>query len=314
MKINRVLIFLVTFVITMISLLTSTVAWITLPRIDTFDNIQFTVIKDATFEISFDGINYYEEVDSEILKQYLLDKMEASDFTSMDGINFTTIHDNNNLEYISFDVYFRADRSAASNIYLVDNMSNQVDYEYIQSHDIDGTYFVSEGYRWTPGITFDNGYGDIVDKNEPRIYYATNAFRMSVHEQNVSNTYLDKEDTRTNLASFIFDPSEDESRGFGKEFGAYDYYCKQQHLELEMPSEIPDTLYHLTKFDKDTETIDNNDSLVATMQLGKENGLIYKYAKITITMWFEGWDPDCIDGIGTDQISIQLKFMCADPA
>lgn len=313
MKMNRTLIFLVTFVLTIMALTTSTAAWISLPRIDTFDNIQFNVIKDATLEISFDGINYYEEITPEIMKQYMMDQLGSGDFTSQDGINFETIHDAE-LPYVEFDIYFRASRSAANCIYLVNNVSTKYDYEYVQSNKVDGTYAISQGVYWTTGYEFDNGYGDIVKKNETRMYYSANALRISFHEQNVKNSYLTKEDTRTNLASFIFDPSEDESRGFGKEFGAYDYYQKYLNSNLKVPTDIPYTLYKLSNWDDETKTLDDNSTLVGTFQQGIENNQPCKYAHTKVTMWFEGWDPDCIDASLFDLVTVQLKFICADLA
>ena len=311
-KTKKLLLFLVTFVLTVVTLTTSTAAWITLPKRSRVDNIQFSIIKDTRLQISFDGINYYDEINEEIIKMYL-PELFSYDYTSIDGIHFVSINDREKERYISFDFYFRAERSAANCIYLVDNVSNQYTFDQLDTF-INGTYAISNGILWTPNIEFDNGYGDVVRKNETRTYYADDAIRISFVEQNVSNEHLQIIDNRTEYSSFIFDPSEDETRGFGEPFGAFDYYQKNTHKTLTIPNEKPNTLYHLSKFDKESKKVNNANSLVATMQQGLENNYPYKYAKVHVNIWFEGWDPDCIDGVTRDIVKLQFKFICADPA
>ena len=312
-KTKKLLLFLVTFVITVVTLTTSTAAWITLPKKGRVDNIQFSVIKDTKLQISFDGINYYDEINEDIIKMYL-GELYTTDLTTLDGLTFTTIHPKSVCTQISFDLYFKTERSTANCIYLVDNVSNKYKFDDIGSSTINGTYAISKGILWTPTIDFNNGYGDLVKKNESRIYYADDAIRISFTELNVTNEYLHINDNRTEYSSFIWDPSEDESRGYGEEFGAFDYHKKLRMPSLEAPTEKPDTLYKLSNFDKESKKVDTANSLVATMQQGYENNFPYKYAKVHINIWFEGWDPDCIDGITRDLVMIQFKFICADPA
>ena len=311
-KTKKLLLFLVTFVITVVTLTTSTAAWITLPKKGRVDNIQFSVIKDTKLQISFDGINYYDEINEDIIKMYL-PSLSTTDYTSMDGVTFASLFDLPLGHHVSFDLYFRAERSAANCIYLIDNVSNN--YKYDELDDlIDGTYAISRGILWTPNYDFDNGYGDVVKRNEMRTYYSDKAIRISFTELNMTTPGLRIVDNRTELSSFIFDPSEDESRGFGKPFGAFDYVQKNTGREIEIPTEIPNTLYQLSNFDKESKKVDTANSLVATMQQGYENNFPYKYAKVHVNIWIEGWDPDCIDGIDKDLIKIQFKFICADPA
>ena len=312
-KTKKLLLFLITFVLTVATLTTSTAAWITLPKRVRVDNVEFSVIKDTKLQISFDGINYYDEINEEIINMYLQNQLYTTDFTSLDGIHFERLDGKDEGHLISFDFYFRAERSAADCIYLIDDVSNKYTYDEIND-SVDGTYVVSQGIYWTPEVDFDNGYGDIVHRNEPRVYYGTNALRISFNEQNVTYADLRNKDERTNLSSFIFDPSHDPSRGFGMAFGAYDYFIKHCKRELTLPEEVPNTLYELTNFDKEAKIVNNSNSLVATMQLGYENNYPYKYAKCHVNIWLEGWDPDCIDGINKDIMRIQFKFVCADPA
>ena len=312
-KTKKLLLFLVTFVLTVVTLTTSTAAWITLPSRNRVDNIQFSVIKDSRLQISFDGVNYYDEINEEIIKMYL-PVLVAPDLTTMDGVTFTSAHPDNKFVQVSFDLYFKAERSAADCIYLIDNVSNKYTYDDINNTFVDGTYAISKGVYWTPGVDFDNGYGDVVRKNEMRTYYGDDAIRISFTELNVANEYLQIIDNRTEYSSFIFDPSEDETRGFGEAFGAFDYQKKMYMPYLVLPTEKPNTIYHLSKFDKESKKVNNANSLVATMQQGLENNYPYKYAKVHVNIWFEGWDPDCIDGVTRDIVKLQFKFICADPA
>ena len=103
-KTKKLLLFLVTFVITVVTLTTSTAAWITLPKKGRVDNIQFSVIKDTKLQISFDGINYYDEINEDIIKMYL-PEMFTIDYTSMDGLTFKSINKDAPVDhYVSFDL------------------------------------------------------------------------------------------------------------------------------------------------------------------------------------------------------------------
>lgn len=317
MKMNRTLIFLVTFVLTLFALTTSTAAWISLPRIDTFDNIQFNVLSDAKMQLSFDGINYYDNLNEDIINMYFKDKLIISDATSNDGLTFgKALGIKKSTGVFQFDIYFRADRAVANDIYLINDVSNNYDFNYAENNDINGTYVISKGKMWAPEFSFDNGYGDIVAKNEARTYYASTAMRIAFNEQNVNNDYLLSEDIRSNLSHFIFDPSGDETRSFGEMFGAYDYLTKKDpsFKNIKIPETIPNVIYGLSNFNYETNKLDSNISKVASFQMGSQDGKIYKYAKVHVSIWLEGWDPDCIDAILSDISLVQFKFICADPA
>jgi hypothetical protein len=114
------------------------------------------------------------------------------------------------------------------------------------------------------------------------------------------------------LSSFIFDPSGNPERGYGKPYGAFAYFRAKRKENITIPEVVPEVRYELTKFSaadpyvpfsptskviRLIETVDKNDA-----------GKTYYRGILIVNIWLEGWDADCFASIVRDSIKIQLKF------
>ena len=146
--------------------------------------------------------------------------------------------------------------------------------------------------------------------NETHTYYAQDAMRIGIKELNVDLAPLKTEDNRTDLKKFIYDPSEDEDRGFGEIYGQYDILKQRVDSSILPPTNKPNTIYQLSSMQYNYYAVNNN-SHCGDFQQGSDG---YLYAKINVTIWCEGWDADCLDGILRDNVLMQLYFRGAVPA
>lgn len=306
---RKVILSIISTFIIFITFSSVTYAWISLPKVNTIDDIVFsTQTPDRSLELSLDGINYYTQLDAESLNE-LINQVILKDITSSDGKEFLGNHYSTNekvvenVDYISFDLYFRTNSGNAS-VYLANNETREkISYDDVSSEN---TYIISKGVDFRSGHDYWYGPDDEMRyKGEVFKYYASDAIRIAVLE--------DKEDG----IEKIFDLSEDEERSFGKSYGALDYFKQMMGIkDLNIPS-APNTIYGLTQFGSNNMPVDEDDNkgLIAILDQGINNQGIedgYNYGKVKIRIWIEGWDADAMDAILSDKIKIQLTFKTTD--
>lgn len=273
---------------------TVTFAWVSMAKINNLDGISLTASSGDELEISYDGINYQTTLTHNRSTQHIYLK----DVTSLDGKTFARGPSHEgvraiiNEDYISFDLYFRSLRSEKG-IYV------------IADTDL-GTKVTSNGIEFVPKVDYIEQNYELVLAQSVRTYYAKDAVRMSFNEM---------DETDQMIKTVIYDPSGNESRGFGKWYGAHSYYNARTHQDLALPVAFPETIYELSKMDpfNPYQALSNN-SLIAVMQesnMISEEGKTYNTAKVRIFIWIEGWDADAIDGILQDQLTVQLQFKLA---
>lgn len=294
-------------------------AWLSMSIINNLDNISIVATSGNELEISLDGEQYDTNIPHDKLEE-LFRNVQLDEITSTDGIHFTTggIRPRGealkNIEYLSFDLYFRTTRPEHY-VYLVNNVNHLVLYDTSAV----GTFVVSKGVEWKPKTTFRNGPNeeDIVNKNESHIYYASDAIRISMIEQVNERNALDLR-TSNELARMIYDPSEDELRGYAIPYGAYDYFELMTGVKLNPPAIHPNTVYQLSQFHElnPYQALDNR-SLIASLQPSDtfdSRGREYFTGKVRVNIWIEGWDADAFDIITNDRVKIQLQFKIAQIA
>lgn len=288
-------------------------------RINNVSGLKFTASSGDELQMSLDGINYFTSLPNSELEK-IFANITLIDVTSTDGINFTTgglrpvepaIP---NEHYITFDLWIRTARPERS-IYLINNLTNTAEY---QTNEI-GTYVLSQGAVWFAKTGFFNGptTADWVEKGSVGKYYSKNAIRIAVIEQVDELNPLDTR-TQSELKHFIFDPSEDPTRGFGVPYGAFSYFFQRTRMWVHMPTEIPVVSYRLSQMDPNNpyQALDN-ESMVANLQETDQvdhKDRTYYQSKVRISIWIEGWDADAFDAIDRDQLRIQLQFKAARPA
>lgn len=296
---KKIIISFLTLVLLVTSLGTATYAWITMARSNIIDEISIYARFEDDIEISLDGVNYYNELPKDVLfKNIELSKL--LEITTLDGINFHHIKSNvdivKNKDYLSFDFYIRTNSTREHEVYLANNISNEVTYEDVAGKE--GTYVVSKGVNFKSPVTFLYDIDDTVFAGETRTYYASKAVRIA------TITEVDGEKRVK-----IFDLSGDEHRGYAKPYGATSYYNATLHTNLLLPEEEPETLYKLSEFEENAPfALDDTSHILSLTETMDVNGKIYRYGKFTVNIWLEGWDADLFDSVLKDRIKIQLQF------
>jgi len=300
-------------------LTTVTFAWISMSAISNIDGLGITASSGSELEISIDGENYSSQLPS-ILIQDLIGEMKLYDVTTLDGINFQTGGFRDvadalpNEHYLSFDLWFRTVRNEKS-LYLINNIKDLVTFD----SNMPGTYVISRGVFWVAPVSFLNGPNaqDLVEKGDLGVYYGSDTIRISVIEQNDDTNPMDLR-TEDELKRFIYDPSENFDRGYGKLYGAYNYFFQTAQYWMDTPREIQQASYRLSEFDPNNpyQALDN-ESMVGQMIETEDiniDGKTYYRTKVRINIWIEGWDADTFDAVDKDVVKIQLQFKSALPA
>lgn len=294
---------------------TVTYAWFSFATSNVLDNLSLNITTGNYLEISLDGENYYKKLPASLIWDTIGTELILKDVTSLDGKNFSGGPLNAgpvraNQDYISLRFWFRTTDAGKRDVYLVDNVSNDIVYEDVA----DGTYVVSRGINWRADNTFQNGpdpLTDIVRPGQRGIYYGAEAIRISfVEVKDEANPFERRGEDE--LSSFIFDPSGNPERGYGKPYGAFAYFRAKRKENITIPEVVPEVRYELTKFSaadpyvpfsptskviRLIETVDKNDA-----------GKTYYRGILIVNIWLEGWDADCFASIVRDSIKIQLKF------
>lgn len=291
---------LITMLLVVILFATTTFAWISLATVNRIQDISLNAISGSDLEISLDGINYYDTIPKDLILQKIKD-LKFKDVTSQDGItfqkHFTSLEQAiPNKEYLSLDFHFRT-TSSYREIHLSDNTQTTFD-----SNNVNGTYIVSKGVNWKANFDFLYGKNEIVKKDEVRTYYAHDAMRVSFHN------YFDQ-------TTKIFDLSGDEERGFGKKYGALNYYNLSKGEKIT-PPKAPDTIYELSKFSSEEPYALTDSSHIITLQKSDNiapNNKPYYEGKVQMNVWLEGWDADCFDAIYSDHLKMQFMFRAVLP-
>ena len=285
----------------------ATFAWIILQDELMLDNAELGVISESNFYVSVDGENFSHSITNEELSKVLKSR-KLNDITSIDGINFYEKDDNIKLKprdnYISFPLWFKTSEKV-NGLFLVDNVTNKINYDVATTENVDGTFVVSKGYNWTTDLDFD--YGEKKVKSGDVLFCeASNAVRIGIIEADLDEKFgVNK---KNNLRTIIFDPTENPDLGFGVKTGAFNYYNKKRKENIKVPDIMPNTLNSLSYFENPYETRDDSYICATFQEVKDEKGVPYYYTKIIVNIWVEGWDADCLDGILYDNVLIQLKF------
>lgn len=301
---------------------TVTYAWFSLHKLNQLGNLSIDLITGEEFQVSLDGINFYNEVSTEDIERFIGFKASLTDVTSFDGKRFYygKLKEDEGLpeankDYLSFPLFFRTTLKHR-HVYLVENVSNDYQYDTVKK----GTFVVSKGVLWKADNTFQNGPDpvyDIVHTGDRLMMYAADAIRVAMVEEKIEWNSLDDRNV-TDLSRKIFDLSGNEERGYGAPYGGISYFNQKHKIQLSPPEEFPETIYEVSVFDDDYHRYVplNRDSEILEMvqtELTDEKGNPYYYGKIIVNIWLEGWDADCFNAIYKDSLRIRLEFRAGSP-
>ena len=318
-SVRRVYFSLLSVILFTFIFVTATYAWTTITTISSIDGLSLTATTGEQLQISIDGINYQQFLETDVLEA-LFGDVKLKDITSLNGKTFYTgglrmeAPAAANEDYLSFELWFRT-KEVERHVYLTNNVNNQVTYD----QTLQGTYVVSRGVTWVARHTFLNGPEDtdIVNQGDEGIYYGSEAIRISIEEIRVEENELD-ERSEDEFRTIIYDPSENPERGYGTFYGAYHYFMiNTGNTFYSLPPYRPDILYKLTTFEPfDPYQAQDNDSLVAELiesDMTDDEGNTYYIGKIRVNVWIEGWDADAFDAVHRDRIKMQLQFKSGKP-
>lgn len=296
---KKIFIAFLTLVLTASTFVTSTMAWVSLARVNQIEGIWLIATLGDTLEISLDGEHYYEELPKELI----IEKFENAtlmEVTSVDGMNFSYITEEYqvapNKDYLSLEFYFRTTSKREREVYLANNISHEITFEEKRK---EGTYVISKGVTYRSPIEYLYDIDDIVKEGEIRTYYASGAIRIATIQERIDEETVVK----------IFDLSGNEKRGYAKPYGAYDYYRRVTNSRIELPTEIPNTIYQLSEFDPlGPFAYDDRSHILTLDEEAVFDGETYFMGKMKMNIWLEGWDADSFDSVVRDRIKIQLQF------
>lgn len=306
---RKLYISLLAFLLGFIILGTVTYAWITIATVNNIEGLYLSASTGDELQISTDGYHFSSILDEEAMLS-IFENQSLKDVTTPNGIDFyrgglnTSGPAIKNKDYLSFELWFRTTTDERY-VYLVNDVSEQMSYDIT----MEGTYFISKGVEWKSNADFIYDEDDIVRAGETRTYYAKDSIRIGIQE--VLDLPYDQRD-ESSLKTFIYDPSNKPSRGYGSIYGAYSYFISTQEESISIPEEVPQTTYELTKIldDNPYQALDNQ-SLITELQptgyLDEDGKEIYQ-SKVIINIWIEGWDADAFNAILKDYLKIQLQF------
>ncbi len=288
---------------------TVTYAWITIATVNNIEGLSLSASTGQELQISTDGFNFSTTL-NQVEMEEIFKNQSLTDVTTINGIEFYNggLQQKGlakpNRDYVSFELFFRTTQKEKY-VYLINNVSDIMSYD----GSMEGTYVVSRGIEWKAQTDFLYDIDDVIKKGETRTFYAKDSVRIGFQEV-IDRPYDQR--SESDLKTLIFDPSKNEHRGFGKPFGAYSYFVKYTGMMIEIPYEMPNTVYDLTKpLEDNPYQANHNESLITEMQptgYYDEHGKMIYQSKVVVNIWIEGWDADAFDAILKDYIKIQLQF------
>jgi hypothetical protein len=287
-----------------IALSTSVYAWFSITGLNFVQDIEFGADGNDILKISLDGKTYGDTITRDQLSEIYGERFRLKTVTTTNNIDFTEgpplfPRSDANKDFLSIEIHFRLTTnqedplSHQRYVYLADRV-----YLPYTLNPPSGTYIESKGVDWQTPIDYQ-GKDGFIEAGTVERYYAKDAIRIGVRNDDEG-------------INFIYDVSEQPQYGYGLPIGANDFARRAVSYQFPEPLPlVPGIMrYKLTEFHPlQPDIAMDKQSLVSKLSLvSSEEGVTTYEGKATITIWLEGWDPDCIDGIIRDQIVIQLRF------
>lgn len=293
-------------------------AWFSISTTGILHNVTLNIQMEGSFQISLDGVNYYDKLTYEDIMRYIDNDIIMIDVTTSDGKEFLTGGPMafepavRNVDYLQLTLYFRT-TAPERNVYLVDNVSTEA---YLDQ-DIDGTYIISRGINWEADSTFLNGPDpeeDMIYAGDRYMFYGAEATRISFLEKKIQTNINDTRDEQ-DLNFKIFDLSRFPERGYGATYGSLAYYNSRYEDQAYPPEDQPVTTTNFTEFSQYNPFVplDDNSFVLRMIETSEvdSNGKTYYVGMAEMSIWLEGWDADCYNAIMADLLIIKLTFKAA---
>ncbi|MDD4056800.1 MAG: hypothetical protein PHF85_04040 [Bacilli bacterium] len=281
----------------------TTFAWFTITNTAKINQFEVQVTAGSGFEIAVTTVEgvpsaWKSTITKEEVKAAIGSNVVLKDLTSEDGETFYPISkigvdvgvngtDDYKLGtvatdgYAEFDIHFRS--KAVGTVKL--NMTE--------------TDITSEGKTKVADVAFAEAYtgGESFTATSNVLAYAMNAARMAIIGS--STVILEKAGATANAAETL-----DNTVGFGTAHakGALAYYIAKNQIDTtDMDLSGVGTGPGTVKF-LDTAY----DTAVASIVTGPDND--WYTGKITVRIWLEGWDAECLNVIFSDTLQVKIQF------
>lgn len=301
----------------LVALGTVTFAWFTLTNITTIDSFDIDVSTTEGIEVAFgDKDEWFTEIDTQTMTGYLsetaLNNFDGlKPVTSPDGVYFYTREDRNQENplidpvsdgYVEFQLRFRS---------LIANTAIYLSPETVMSDP--------KGITWTSDASFINSKGKEIKVGDKVTFYVANAARMSFDDgaenpfvyELPDNSYGDELDEKFgNYSHSDKTLAGDKITPIAN--GAISYYNRKHSL-----NQLKDYEY------EEIELAQANTSFLGANPIAVTSTTLtdgYYETSITVRIWLEGWDADCMDPIVSGandnlvkKLRIRLQFTSNEP-
>ncbi len=297
-KITRKLVLsILTVVLTVAALGTTTFAWFTLTNTATVQEFNAEIVADTGIEIALDNTSnpmlydWKTTITTQDVYDYMTAKYGADSFrfnnvTSANGTSFQELDGSTTTDgFLELPIHFRSPDA--------------------QAISMDNFLLTSGQFSWLSSYTtFTNEHDEVIDPGDQFMVNAADAFRMSVTGKIsgvVSTTVYENPagGTNVNLPASIENA---DLSNLSPNGSVSFYYAVTENLPAGVTSvTVPDTI---TVIDNGVNILD-----VLDMDGGSQStaGAEY-YGSITVRIWFEGWDPNAYNTLLGQVITSSMHF------
>ncbi|MFA7588930.1 MAG: hypothetical protein WCY22_01065 [Acholeplasmataceae bacterium] len=313
---QKLLLSILTVVITTIALGTTTFAWFTVTNTARVQEFEAEVVGDSGIEISFDEIAWYTSMSKEVVEYYLFTNTnpntgyQGANFrfdhvTSPNGVTINGLGDSQAGRYLDFTLYFRSPN--LTNIYLTNLTLTSPE---LQSWTSNVDFILANGDDADAGST----YGGFQAANAARISFVGSGVAAPIVYENPSaggnfvlgghtNVAFAEEILDDGVGTGEYGPATDNPELFR---GAVSYYVAST---TEPPFgygsvTVANTITNLNSVNDDNEDVIG--LLVAVLTEDEDSG--YNTGTVRIRVWLEGWDPDTYNSILDGKIGLSFTF------
>ena len=284
MKITKKLfVAIMTMALLVITFGTTTFAWFTLGTENKVDGINVNVTTGNGMEISLDGNAWKNNL------HLAANDKEFKDLTSADGYAIKTMAglDADTDNYLTVTFYLRITKNAAG----------QADFTKVYLASVKGEHGTNDDVAWVADVDFDSFV-----KGQNYEWDALNALKMGF----TANTEISAR------LVYAYENDDDlcESHGGAAYDGLAKAYAEAKEYEIPNTAALPTYKVEGDLGELNTVILTNGDFGATAGDLTAANlDDRYLYAKVTLKVWLEGWDADCINAIlaQTAKLSFVLK-------
>ena len=319
---KKLFIAIMTMALLVVTFSASTFAWFTLGQESKIDTVKVNVMAGAGMEVSLDGKKWQNNISvADLLESNAKD---LSDITSSNGLDFFKIgalgYENaDNTHYLTLELYVRL---------TTDSTTQNVEFDGVMLEKVESSteidFEADATKQWLCDVTFsgEKSYTEGTKYN----FDALNATKMSFQANNTESTKkfayestkgTNQGDVSLSGTSYAYAVAKKYTvpANFADGTNNVPTYLKQADLTAAIneaataeEKKLAVTVLDDSDFKSNTDFISlygaaaqGTEGEAGYVPAGKLYGLElssdYKYAKLTVRIWIEGWDADCINAI-----------------